>query len=357
MDNVLSSFLPYPAMTSGISYGVGEFVNETESDSRPAPRRPISHRRIVRWARHGRSPVSTTLPGPRVRLGLGYSVANGFATTLYKANTGSVANLAQADAVINTPSDESSVTSETESVLNFMDTGGGGHFGSDNPFPGMTVGRGAERLCVDGHRHDHHSHVGLLHVRRQFRRRFFDDRRAARASSTARTRRRSAARRWPATSCKGRPTRSERHISPRARYTINLTYYQNAGGAEFELFDAASTPAAVTSFNSNFQLIGDTATGGLAVTSVPFARQRQHSTSPIAAAIQTNVKSTVQAPIQTAGTTSLYSRITFAASDLASLSSLTLRMQFDSGYVAYLNGVEVASSNAPASPAWNSQAT
>ena len=63
--------------------------------------------------------------------------------------------------------------------------------------------------------------------------------------------------------------------------------------------------------------------------------------------IQTNVSSVVKAAIATAGTTSLYSRITFNAADLASLTSLTLRMQYDSGYVAYLNGVEIASSNAP----------
>ena len=29
-------------------------------------------------------------------------------------------------------------------------------------------------------------------------------------------------------------------------------------------------------------------------------------------------------------------------------------MQYDDGYVAYLNGVQIASENAPASPTWNS---
>ena len=38
------------------------------------------------------------------------------------------------------------------------------------------------------------------------------------------------------------------------------------------------------------------------------------------------------------------------------MTSLTLQMQYDSGYVAYLNGVEIASRNAPASPTWNSAA-
>src|SRR5205085_10640359 len=107
--------------------------------------------------------------------------------------------------------------------------------------------------------------------------------------------------------------------------------------------------------NTNFHLIGDTANGGLAVTSTPFAGNGSSSKSPIAAAIKTNVKSTIQTAIQAAGSTSLYSRITFNAANLAALSSLTLKMQYGSGYVAYLNGVQIASRNAPASPVWNSQ--
>ena len=42
--------------------------------------------------------------------------------------------------------------------------------------------------------------------------------------------------------------------------------------------------------------------------------------------------------------------------DLASLQSMTLKMQYDDGYVAYLNGVEVARRNAPTTVTWNSQA-
>ena len=36
---------------------------------------------------------------------------------------------------------------------------------------------------------------------------------------------------------------------------------------------------------------------------------------------------------------------------------LTLRMKYDDGFIVYLNGVEVARRNAPATPAWNSSAT
>jgi len=60
---------------------------------------------------------------------------------------------------------------------------------------------------------------------------------------------------------------------------------------------------------------------------------------------------------------SLWSRMEFWADDLAQLDTLTLRMKYDDGFVAHLNGVEVASRNAPGRNgqpgelAWNSNAT
>jgi hypothetical protein len=55
--------------------------------------------------------------------------------------------------------------------------------------------------------------------------------------------------------------------------------------------------------------------------------------------------------------TSCYIRIPFtvAAQDLATFKSLTLRARCDDGFVAFLNGVEVASLNRPATLAWNSR--
>ncbi len=53
----------------------------------------------------------------------------------------------------------------------------------------------------------------------------------------------------------------------------------------------------------------------------------------------------------------IYMRIEFAVADVAALETLLLDMQYDDGFVAYLNGSRVASANAPGSPAWNSQAT
>jgi hypothetical protein len=55
--------------------------------------------------------------------------------------------------------------------------------------------------------------------------------------------------------------------------------------------------------------------------------------------------------------TSVYQRIEFDVANPAALASLVLEMQYEDGFVAYLNGKRVASANAPALPTFNSNAT
>ncbi len=54
---------------------------------------------------------------------------------------------------------------------------------------------------------------------------------------------------------------------------------------------------------------------------------------------------------------SLYTRIPFDVADPSSINTLTLDMKYDDGFIAYLNGVEIASRNAPESPTFDSTAT
>ncbi len=56
------------------------------------------------------------------------------------------------------------------------------------------------------------------------------------------------------------------------------------------------------------------------------------------------------------GTEGLYVRVPFEMTSLNGSQQLTLRMKYDDGFVAYLNGVEIASANAPATRAWDSTA-
>lgn len=53
---------------------------------------------------------------------------------------------------------------------------------------------------------------------------------------------------------------------------------------------------------------------------------------------------------------SAYLRIPFNATDVATISGLALRLKYDDGFVAYLNGGEVARANAPETTDWNSAA-
>jgi len=59
------------------------------------------------------------------------------------------------------------------------------------------------------------------------------------------------------------------------------------------------------------------------------------------------------------GQTSCYTRTHFnnAIQDMNRFDIMTLRVRYDDGFVAYLNGIEVVRSNAPISPQWNSTAT
>ncbi|MEX2186307.1 MAG: lamin tail domain-containing protein [Pirellulales bacterium] len=69
-------------------------------------------------------------------------------------------------------------------------------------------------------------------------------------------------------------------------------------------------------------------------------------------AVRTNVESTMKDVNATA-----LVRATFDVADPAAFDSFKLRMRYDDGFVAYLNGVEITRRNAPATPAHDSAAT
>src|SRR5262249_54171155 len=52
----------------------------------------------------------------------------------------------------------------------------------------------------------------------------------------------------------------------------------------------------------------------------------------------------------------VYLRLPFVVPDPSTVEFLTLRMKYDDGFIAYLNGQPVVSANAPTFPAWNSAA-
>ena len=54
---------------------------------------------------------------------------------------------------------------------------------------------------------------------------------------------------------------------------------------------------------------------------------------------------------------SAYVRIPFTVTDTSTVSLASLRLRYDDGYVAYINGLEISRANAPALPAYDSAAT
>lgn len=56
-------------------------------------------------------------------------------------------------------------------------------------------------------------------------------------------------------------------------------------------------------------------------------------------------------------TSTVYVRIPFTVDSVDGITRLLFRMKYDDGFVAYLNGTEIASGNRPANPAWNSTAS
>ena len=54
---------------------------------------------------------------------------------------------------------------------------------------------------------------------------------------------------------------------------------------------------------------------------------------------------------------SAYYRLPFTVADASAVDGITLRMKYDDGFQAYLNGVQVAGGNVPAVLTWNSGAS
>ncbi|MFI5380370.1 MAG: lamin tail domain-containing protein, partial [Tepidisphaerales bacterium] len=336
-NNVISSYAPYPAMQSGTSYGTGQTVTETKLVSAgdlACYLVPTDGSLGTTWTQTNFSD-SSWAQGPT---GVGFANrVSGFAVTAYKASVGSINNIAQAQAVISTPSSQTWVQSETASVFNYLNTGGSGEFANDRTVPGMTIGAEVDCYVVQGiasihipvagtYTFDASSDDGCLLTINGQTVCSFDGLRG--------------------------PGDSLGTITLAAGdYPLTFMYFQNGGGSEGEL---SAAQGSYTSFNASvFHLVGDTANGGLAVTSLPVTGTGTGTSASFANDVRTDVRAAMQA----ANNASLYTRMDFSVANPASLTTLTLKMAYDDGYVAWLNGVQVASRNAPASPTWNSTAT
>ena len=326
---VASEFRPFPEQFPNISYGIAQNLQVTKLVSNTSPATVL----IPTNGIFGTAWTATNFNDSAWRAGtngVGYETyVSGFAVRNIRAN-GGVCDLATADSVLANSSQQAAVFTETRNVVNYVNTGSGANFSGDFTFPGFTIGADIENFVLEA--------SGIITIPTSGNWTFgvnSDD--GFRVTIGANTFL------YPSPRGPGDTFATFNLIA--GDYPVRLVFYECGGGSEVEFFAASGSYAA---FNASFRLVGDTAGGGLAVKSLPTG-----NTGSLRSQIVTDVQTQMLNRASSA-----YVRLPFNIANPAAFSTLTLRMKYDDGFVAYLNGTEIARRNAPAGvPQWNSVAT
>ncbi|MDB6038465.1 MAG: hypothetical protein JWM99_2306, partial [Verrucomicrobiales bacterium] len=263
--------------------------------------------------------------------GIGYqtSVPGFFVRNIKSA--GLVNSISDAEALIAAPASQAQVVTESSAVLNYMGTGGGGNYDGDRVFPGAPSGADIDDFVIEA--------VATITIPSAGTWTFgvnSDDGFSLSIGSFSSS--------YPDPRGPSDTLATFDFPSP-GDYDLRLVMFERGGGSSLELFaakgDFASWDPTV------FHLVGDTASAGLTVRSAPTGGSSGYS-----GAIGTDVQS-----IMKDKNASIYLRESFLISDPTAIKSLTLRIKYDDGFVAYLNGAEIARRNAPTALTWNSNAT
>ena len=259
--------------------------------------------------------------------GLGFS---GIGTTSFEVTTVKsavpVEDISVAEEVLSDPAKQLEVITEPASVIDFLNTGESGNYPGDAPFPG--IGEADEDdyvVQVTGTVVIPHAGLWTFGVDS-------DDGFRLELSGGGETHSfEHSGTRLPRTSVR------VFNLPEAGLYDLSLLYFERTGGAELELFAAAGSRLA---FNAAaFRLVGDTSGNGLALMGV-------------GSEIETDLTDEMRGV-----NSSLWTRTDFEVEDPNQLGGLDLLVKYADGFVAYLNGHEVARRNAPSAPAWNSAAT
>lgn len=327
---VAHAFAPtFPRQDSDVSYGLN-FNGRTMVDSGAAADVwvPENDGFGLTWTTPGFT--VDELLWERGNTGIGYGLTQpGFEVTLYKANV-AIGDISVAESVITTPSMQTSATTEIAPVINYLDTAGGAHYADDLPFPSMVIGSSLDDYALEATATVTLDQAGewTFGVNSDDGFRLTLQRGATSFSMEH------------ATPRGAQDTLQTFTITDPGEYQLRLTYYERGGGAEVEMFAAAGTH---TVWGTQFKLIGDTANGGL-----PVYTSEGGPDVPIGLDVEGSMKGV---------NASAYVRLPFLLSDLSDLDSLTMLLRYNDGFVAYINGVEAARSNAPATLSYNASAT
>ena len=327
----------FPAQHADYSFGIGQRVAITPLVPPRAPLAafvPPDDALGTAWT-GGNEPFddSAWIHGPG---GAGYvTMVPGFLVHNYRANTG-VGSLAIAEQVIATPGIQTRVSIQNTPVINFLGTGSEGHYPGDLVFPGAAPGADEDNFVIlataavvipsagswtFGVMSDDGFGLDLTNGADSYRIQYPDPRGPADTLGTF-------------------------FIKTAGEYRLRLVMYEQGGGSMVELFAAQGNHS---SWNTSFRLVGDTAAGGLAA-------QSEVAEADAPGAFRDLIGTDLEAAMLDAGT-SVFVRIPFTAANPGAFENIFLRMKYEDGFAAYLNGVEVARRNAPETLSHASRAT
>lgn len=329
-------YQPYPAQYEDKPYGIQQTVTTTQL---VAPNAPLRYRAPSSSSSANSVWTARTYNDSSWATGtngVGFeSTSPGWQFKFVQANA-NVGGLTSAETILATPSQQSYSETTTQPVVNFNNSGGEGHYGA-NINPGALATGERDQFVVEA--------TGLITIPSAGTWTFglnSDDGGRIQIGPNG----------GPLSdvvyddSWHGPQDNLGTYNFPVAgTYQIRVVVFEGSGGASGEVFARQGT---YTGWNSDFRLLGDTAAGGLAISSVPVGS----GSSGYLAYVGTNVKSIML----DASKSSCHLRYSFT--NPGGLSSLTLPIRYDDGFVAYLNGTEVTRRNAPAgTPVYNSTAT
>lgn len=299
------------------------------------------------------------------------SVANGgnlltntftqFQVTYYKAKNISVDSLSVAESVISNPAYQEQVVIGTAPIINYLNTGDYGHFDKDSPFPGTTIGVDVEHYVVLATAKVYIPTTGYWTFGVNS-----DDGFELKLTKGAKTYTTS----YPSPRGPG-DTITPFNITETGVYDLRLVFYECGGGSELELFAARGN---FGGFNpTDFHLVGDVGAGGLQLGENTCWLTSYFNDSSwndatfipgMTGGVGYDVTETrydpyisydVEAKMAPATNDTCYIRVPFTVG-AADYNDMVLKVRYDDGFVAYLNGTEVARRNFDGTPAWNSSA-
>ncbi len=278
--------------------------------------------------------------------------SGGFEVTCYQAK-GAVNSLPAAEAVIADPSLRAGTTKEQARVINYGSAGSSGHFEADRPFPATTTNVNAENTVI--------LVTGKVMIPDVGNWTF-----GVRSTDGFRLTLSKRGKVYTSSSPLPRPaddTLAVFNITESGLHDLRVVCFHGSGAAELELFAA---PGSLTAFSAaDFQLTGDILKGSSQAQddTLWFTSSFNDSAWRLGAgAVGFGGGSSGQTPFRIDVGTEMYKvnggcyiRIPFTVTT-TTLANLTLNVRYNDGFIAYLNGTEVARRNFTGDPQWNSVA-